>query len=299
MPTEPALHPCRRFLRFSVRGLIVVVLVIGAGLGWIVREAHIQRDAVAAIVKAGGRVGYDWDFSDAKPVPGRNRWAPKWLVDRVGVDYFSRVTKVSFVYRASVTDAQLAEVGRLTRLKELYVIWPFSFGTATELEQFTDAGLMCLDGLTNLKKLCLANIRITDFGLVKLKGRTNLTFLVLRGTRVTDAGLAHLKGLTKLVTLDLGLTRVTDAGLANLRGLTELSTLHLDGTQATDAGLVHLKWLTKLEYLDLARTHVTDAGLVRLTGLTKLTTLDLRDTPVTDAAIKELQHALPSLTIDH
>ena len=28
--------PWRRFLLFSVRGLIVLVLVIGAGLGWIV-----------------------------------------------------------------------------------------------------------------------------------------------------------------------------------------------------------------------------------------------------------------------
>ena len=46
---DPVSHPWRRFLRFSVRGLIVVVLVIGAGLGWIVRQAHIQRDAVAAI----------------------------------------------------------------------------------------------------------------------------------------------------------------------------------------------------------------------------------------------------------
>ncbi len=56
MPADPAPHPWRRFLRFSVRGLIVVVLGIGAGLGWIVREAHIQRDVVAAIKNAGGLV---------------------------------------------------------------------------------------------------------------------------------------------------------------------------------------------------------------------------------------------------
>jgi hypothetical protein len=56
MPDEskPVSRPWRRFLRFSVRGLIVLVLVIGVGLGWIVRRAHIQRDAVSAITKAGG-----------------------------------------------------------------------------------------------------------------------------------------------------------------------------------------------------------------------------------------------------
>ncbi len=44
-------RPWRRFVRLSVRGLIVLVLVIGAGLGWMVRQAHIQREAVAAIRK--------------------------------------------------------------------------------------------------------------------------------------------------------------------------------------------------------------------------------------------------------
>jgi hypothetical protein len=49
----------RRFLRFGVRGLVVLVLVIGAGLGWVVRQIHIHRDAVAAIKHAEGSVKYD------------------------------------------------------------------------------------------------------------------------------------------------------------------------------------------------------------------------------------------------
>jgi hypothetical protein len=54
MPAGPAPHSWRRYLRFSVRGLIVFVVVVGAGLGWIVHQAHVQRDAVAAIQGAGG-----------------------------------------------------------------------------------------------------------------------------------------------------------------------------------------------------------------------------------------------------
>jgi hypothetical protein len=69
--SDPTPHPWRRFLRFSVRGLIVIVIVVGVALGWIVREAHIQRDAVAAIEKAGGSVRYDWES-----------WVPKWLSGR-------------------------------------------------------------------------------------------------------------------------------------------------------------------------------------------------------------------------
>ena len=61
----PTTRPWRRFLRVSVRGLIVLVLVTGAGVGWLVRSARIQREAVAAIRKAGGGVSYDsrWDRS--------------------------------------------------------------------------------------------------------------------------------------------------------------------------------------------------------------------------------------------
>ena len=95
---KPVSRPWRRFLRFSVRGLIVVVLVIGAGLGWIVRQAHIQRDAVAAIRKAGGSVAYSWEsgrtgrrFRRGEP------WAPSWLVDLIGVDFFGHVTDVNLV----------------------------------------------------------------------------------------------------------------------------------------------------------------------------------------------------------
>ena len=34
---NPISRPWRRFLRFSVRGPVVLVLVIGGGLGWIVQ----------------------------------------------------------------------------------------------------------------------------------------------------------------------------------------------------------------------------------------------------------------------
>jgi hypothetical protein len=62
---KPVVRPWQRFLRFSVRGLIVVVLVIGIWMGWLVRSATIQREAVAAIQKnAGGFVIYNWQWNN-------------------------------------------------------------------------------------------------------------------------------------------------------------------------------------------------------------------------------------------
>jgi hypothetical protein len=76
-----------------MRGLIVLVLLIGAGLGWIVRPAHIQREAVAAIRGAGGSVFYDREADLLSKPSSRRAWL-EWRVDRAGVDYFGNVDGV-------------------------------------------------------------------------------------------------------------------------------------------------------------------------------------------------------------
>jgi hypothetical protein len=191
---DRVLHPWRRFLRFSVRGLIVLVLVIGGGLGWIVREARIQREAVAAIRKAGGTVLYDWQWRDGDLIPGGKPCAPGWLVDLIGVDYFGHVTAVGlYPDRTGSDDAVLAHVGRLTRLQSLAYN---SFDA-----EVTDAGLAHVSGLINLSYLGLSNTQVTDAGLVHLKGLTKLESMNLESTRVTDAGVRELKRALPSVTV--------------------------------------------------------------------------------------------------
>ena len=139
-------RPWRRFLRFSVRGMIVVVLVFGGGFGWIVRSARIQREAVAAITRAGGSVMYN--FEDRS----RNRvkpWAPQWIVDLIGIDYFGHVTYVMHSPFSTANDEEMAHVGRLTRLEHLKL----------DYSGVTDTGLAHLKGLTNLSELGLVETR--------------------------------------------------------------------------------------------------------------------------------------------
>jgi hypothetical protein len=75
-------------LRLSVRALMILVLLLGGGLGWIERSARIQRDAVAAIERTGAGDVYDWQLRNGTHNPKGKPWAPRWLVDRLGVDYF-------------------------------------------------------------------------------------------------------------------------------------------------------------------------------------------------------------------
>ena len=112
MPVTPVSRPWRRFLRISIRGLIVLVLVVDLWLGWLVRMPDIHRDAVAAIVNAGGTVNYSWGRKTVSPIP-----MPRWLMKLIGDDYFGHAVDVTLLTTSTPTDATAAQIGRLTQLK--------------------------------------------------------------------------------------------------------------------------------------------------------------------------------------
>ena len=221
----------RKVLRFSMRTMIVLVLVCGGGMGWLVRSARIQHAAVAAVTSVGGNVMYDWEWNKRKAYTASTGWIPKWALDNLGTDYFHAVTSVWLYYVSTEADKVLIPVGRLTRLEWLSLI-----GASV-----TDAGLARLRGMTSLTRLRArlhpdhrrrpgqregtdrphrpelerhAHHRRRP---AHLKTLTNLTELNLAGTPITNAGLAHLKGLKNLAVLNVVNTRITDAGVIDLK----------------------------------------------------------------------------------
>ena len=279
-------RPWRRFLRFSVRGLIVLVLVIGCWLGWIVRSARIQREAVAALERESVWVEYDSEWESGRSTQGQKPAPRGWLVSLLGIDYFSEVTAVGINLRSTPSDLTFVHIGNLTRLQRLSCFEPVS-----------DAEVAHLKGLTSLSYLYVGGSQISDAGLAHLKSLTSLKSLSIGNTRVSNAGLARLRALTKLSSLDLSSTGLTDAGLAQLAGMANLSELWLYNTRDSDVGLAHLSGMTKLSGVNLHRTRVSDAGLTHLKGLAGLRKLYVNDTRVTEAGVKELEQALPNLTI--
>jgi Leucine Rich repeat len=278
---KPISRPLRRFLRFSVRGVIVLVFVIGGWLGWFVRGARIQRDAVAAIEKAGGVAAYESRLYHGHfpRVTRAERWRD-WAANLIGIESFDDVT---YVRLGSGSDSELILVGRFSRLWRL----------DGNRKPVTDAGLSHLKGMANLKELNLGYATVTDAGLASLSGLGNLRSLSLYNTRITGTGLAHLTNLGSLEVLSIDSTQVTDAGLAHLKALRNLRVLSLDSTQVTDAGLAHLEALRKLEHLSLNGTQISDVGLADVKGLTNLGHVGLLQTKVTDAGLQDLQKALP------
>lgn len=221
-----------RWYQFTLRTLLLVVLVAGIGFGALGQKFYqirYQRRAVEELKKLGAGVSY----ADAE-----DKWVDRWLYKLFGEDYSPVVSLV-----------------------------------------------------------VLSGSQVTDAGLVHLKGLNNLRWLILSDTQITDAGLEHLKGQTKLKRLELYRSQVTDVGLEHMEGLTNIEILNFYRIQITDDGLQHLKGLTKLKLLGLLETKVTDTGLEHLKGLTNLEHLGLRGTNVTEAGAKDLQTALPNCKI--
>ncbi len=294
MDTVP---PSRRWrerlpVRLSLRALMAFVLISAVGLGWVVRRAHIQRDAVAAIERAGGTAHYNWqvtttstaDYEDLKFNPsGLPRW-PKWLIDGIGPDFFGTI---KLVVVPGLADPVMAQVGRLTQLEEL------DFMPSRKVAGYgpTDAGMAHLRGLTRLKHLTLGvttkdgviGSKITGRGLAAISSATRLQILQLQGVPLSDPDLAALHDLTDLRILEMGSPDVTDAGLDHLTGLVEMRQLSLQGTRVTSAGIVHLRGMTRLKQLNLALTLVDRLETCR--PLASLDTLVLSRTPIDDAGL--------------
>ena len=289
---NPVSRPWRRFLRFSVRGMIVVVLVIGVALWWSIHQARKQRSAVQAILARGGIVEYDYKYDSVRNrrLPNGESRCPIWLRNAgIDDDFFHDVAVVGLDTdksgnRVRPTDADLVHLEGLRHVKLLYL------GGGS----ITDAGLEHLGNLTDLRMLILWGNPISGAGLKHLRGLKKLRHLDMKNAAVTDDGLTSLKHLTALERIDLpNMPQLTGSFLEHVADLPNLKSLVLRGSGITDSALIHLKRATNLQDLMLDRTKVTDAGLHYLRDLTDLRSLDLSQTAVTDKGIARTKALFP------
>ncbi len=287
-------RPRRRWLRYSLRGLLMLMLVFGCGLGWVLREARQQGLALAALERS--EVMCRLEFADRATPTWRER-VRRWLGEKeprsvVGLEFAGDWLP-------------LGEWRGREDLPATYS-WPYDDGVRGPLTRdlpaegrppviASDTQLASIRDLAELKLLDLGGTRVTDAGIVHLAGLRHLKYLNLGDTQVTDAGLAQLGRHPQLSLLNLQRTRVTDAGLAHLKPLSALEILDLGNSAVSDAGLVHLAGLKRLRKLGLEHTQVTDAGLVHLRSLDNLWHLYTYETRVTERGIDELGRALPNL----
>jgi hypothetical protein len=227
----------RRWLRFSLRTLLLFVVLWAAWLGlWLkprIDRARRQEKAVDAIVALGGTIFYDYQKSEhgsvnsqrASPVPGwvRAIFGEHFCVDVIWV--YLGGTDVD----ASILEKLWPEIERLDRLEHLQLVAHHVVDDAA-LRQLVDAVPPSLKGLN------LTGAQVTDDGLASLESLRALKSVALKGVPITDDGLEHLVSLKSLLWLDLTRTNITDEGLMKLVALPNLRQVLVDQTRVTEAG---------------------------------------------------------------
>jgi hypothetical protein len=139
---------------------------------------------------------------------------------------------------------------------------------------------------------------VSDADLVVLERLSELRKVDLRLTKIGDDGVTHLKTLRRLRFVNLFRTAVGDAGLRYLADNKDLETLLIGGTRVTDEGLVVVKGFSHLKKLSLFETAVSDAGMKQLAGLSELETLLVAKSKVGEAGLREIKQAHPKLSFD-
>ena len=182
--TASKIRPHRRWFRFSIRTMLLLVTASGIWMGLQVHRAKRTRQALAELNRLEAHVFFEheWDmsaydipsFKKASVAPG-----PQWLRRLVGDEYFLKVSG------ATVT-------------------------RATDELQF-------LNSLPGLEALSIVKSAITDKALERLESQSRLRYLWLDDTAVSDAGLPHLQNLKSLRFLYLRNTKVTSRGVKQLK----------------------------------------------------------------------------------
>jgi hypothetical protein len=172
-----------RWLRYSLRTLLVLVLVVSLPLAWLgfkMKQAADRAAAVERIRKLGGTVIYDyqrmwddlgyWRIDYTKERAGHETLR-RWL----GNDFFDKVVEVRFAHHG---------------------VSATMMGPYTNTTELSDNA---------------------DLELPRLAVLGDIEYLDLSHSNLTDAGLAHVAQFKKLRWVNLSLSKVTPAGAERLR----------------------------------------------------------------------------------
>ena len=143
--------PNRRWLRFSLRTMLIVLAVLCVLAARISHKAIVQRQVVAWVHKTGGSVEYAYERYNEN---GCLIWpcdaelpAPKWLIEVVGVDFFASVVHVH------LGTTHVADLSALTRLPNLKTL---------SMEDHPIPLFSSLAKLTQLEELSIERVDITE-----------------------------------------------------------------------------------------------------------------------------------------
>ncbi len=142
------------------------------------------------------------------------------------------------------SDEGLRHIGQMIDLEELYM-W--------DAADVTDAGIAHLNRLDRLKTIHVSDSNLTDESLVLLSLLPAIRDLSLQSNHFTDSGLARMSGQNRIERLFVGLgkSRFTDTGVVHLAEFDQLKALDLQGSVVSMQMLQQLARSPKLKRISL------------------------------------------------
>jgi hypothetical protein len=313
-----SVSPYRRWFRFSLRTLLILMTVLGVWLGFTVHRVRLQSRAVQAIEAAGGQIAYDsrFDFSheltggrgDAREGRGLRPYITRHFFDdvvRVEVGRFDlryrkpdvRIADVApylpdlaalkslTVSHSRTGSSELAAIGKLKRLDTLI----FFEGELSTPEAVN------LRSLTKLRELGMNNVRMVPKSTGNFRNLPALEHAWIYGYRsdeerffLGDETVSAFVSCPNLRHFALINARVTDDGMASLGGATQLKRLTIGSPLVTDAAMEHVAKLTNLDWLGVWSWRISNDSLARLQELPDLIGLEIFDTPITNDGLRHV-----------
>lgn len=176
---------------------------------------------------------------------------------------------------APITDAGLARLAALPRLKSLELGDSIPFVPRTTCSAVTGVGFAALADLPSLTELRIDLPALSGEGLARLGSLRRLKHLRIKGGAFSDDDLRPLANLTDLESLEIVGTTIDGTGFRHLSGLPKLNSVYLVGPNVADPALPHLARLPSLQSLTLYGTCVTAPGLDALRSAPRLKQLSV------------------------
>jgi hypothetical protein len=195
-------------VRYSLRGLIILVTLVCVFFGWFAVGMHrAAKQATAVKALHAGQVAVIYDYMvDKFGSPTGSGRPPSGVLRRyLGTDFFSKVIRVEF--------------------------------PAGQLPQ---CGLSPLQNLRGVRHLSLRGSMLGDRD-VHIDAMNGLRCIDAAFTNITDATINRLATIKGLISLDLSGTRVTDASLQNLGKNSTLNVLTLEEVDLSEHAVQQLK----------------------------------------------------------
>lgn len=213
----------RRWLRFRLRTLLLLITVVGIALAVTTNAARRQKEARKVIHDAGGQVWYEYHSTPTPGIPNSrfNRNAlppgPPWLRELIGEDYFCTVNCVN-LFRKEITKADLAKIAQLPDLITVNLYGTQIVDPLTRKGRpINDSDLGLVQHMKSLHNVVLSSTDVTDDGLQRLTHLAELNELYLQNSKVTNAGIEMISQFSKLKTLDVRGTGISREGKQQLR----------------------------------------------------------------------------------